>query len=44
MLAIYWVNHHHVMHLVREVDGRLLWANLLLFWLSLIPFTTVVWK
>ncbi|HEY1360853.1 MAG TPA: TMEM175 family protein [Xanthobacteraceae bacterium] len=41
MLAIYWVNHHHIMHLVREVDARMLWANLLLlFWLSLFPFTT----
>ena len=27
------------MHLVRKVDGRVLWANsFLLFWLSLIPF------
>lgn len=41
MLAIYWVNHHHIMHLVSEVDARMLWANLLLlFWLSLFPFTT----
>jgi uncharacterized membrane protein len=40
-VAIYWNNHHHFLYLVRRVDGALLWANLhLLFWLSLIPFTT----
>ena len=40
-IAIYWNNHHHFMHLLRRVDGLILWANLhLLFWLSLVPFTT----
>jgi uncharacterized membrane protein len=40
-VAIYWNNHHHFFHLVRRVNGVILWANLdLLFWLSLIPFTT----
>src|SRR5947207_2417309 len=40
-VAIYWNNHHHFFHLVRDVDGLMLWANLhLLFWLSLIPFAT----
>lgn len=40
-IAIYWNNHHHFFHLVRHVDGLMLWANLhLLFWLSLIPFAT----
>jgi uncharacterized membrane protein len=40
-LGIYWNNHHHLMHATDHVDGRVLWANLhLLFWLSLIPFTT----
>jgi uncharacterized membrane protein len=40
-LGIYWNNHHHFFHLVRVVDGVVLWANLhLLFWLSLIPFAT----
>ena len=40
-LAIYWNNHHHFFHLVRRVDGMMLWANLhLLFWLSLVPFVT----
>ena len=40
-VAIYWNNHHHFFHLVERVNGTLLWANLnLLFWLSLVPFTT----
>jgi TMEM175 potassium channel family protein len=40
-LGIYWSNHHHLLHAVRHVNGRILWANLhLLFWLSLIPFVT----
>lgn len=40
-LAIYWNNHHHMMHTVKHVTGGILWANFhLLFWLSLIPFTT----
>jgi uncharacterized membrane protein len=40
-LGIYWSNHHHLFQAVKRVDGRILWANLhLLFWLSLVPFTT----
>lgn len=40
-VGIYWNNHHHMMHTVKVVDGTILWANLhLLFWLSLLPFTT----
>src|SRR5918996_4672966 len=40
-LAIYWNNHHHMLHTVHEVTGGILWANLhLLFWLSLVPFVT----
>lgn len=40
-LGIYWNNHHHLLQAVRHVNGRILWANLhLLFWLSLVPFTT----
>lgn len=40
-LAIYWNNHHHMLHTVKHVTGGILWANIhLLFWLSLIPFTT----
>lgn len=40
-LAIYWNNHHHMLHTVKTVTGGILWANLhLLFWLSLVPFVT----
>jgi uncharacterized membrane protein len=40
-IGIYWNNHHHMMHTVKHVNGSILWANLhLLFWLSLVPFTT----
>lgn len=40
-LGIYWSNHHHMLHVVERVNGKILWANLhLLFWLSLAPFVT----
>jgi len=40
-LAIYWNNHHHMLHTCEKVTGGILWANLhLLFWLSLFPFVT----
>jgi uncharacterized membrane protein len=40
-IGIYWNNHHHMLHAINRVNGRVLWANLhLLFWLSLIPFAT----
>jgi len=40
-LGIYWNNHHHLFQITEKVNGRILWANLhLLFWLSLVPFTT----
>lgn len=40
-VGIYWNNHHHMLHTCKTVTGAVLWANLhLLFWLSLIPFTT----
>jgi uncharacterized membrane protein len=40
-IGIYWNNHHHMLHTVEQVSGGILWANLhLLFWLSLVPFTT----
>lgn len=40
-LGIYWNNHHHLFQITEKVNGKILWANLhLLFWLSLIPFTT----
>ncbi|MEM0981557.1 MAG: TMEM175 family protein [Cyanobacteria bacterium P01_H01_bin.58] len=41
-LTIYWNNHHHLFHAVERVNGAVLWDNLhLMFWLSLVPFTTV---
>jgi uncharacterized membrane protein len=40
-VGIYWNNHHHMLHAADHVNGKILWANLhLLFWMSLIPFTT----
>ena len=40
-VGIYWNNHHHLLQAIKGVDGRVLWANMhLLFWLSLVPFTT----
>jgi uncharacterized membrane protein len=40
-VGIYWNNHHHMLHAVKQVDGAILWANMhLLFWLSLMPATT----
>jgi uncharacterized membrane protein len=40
-VAIYWNNHHHMLHAASKVNGKVLWANMhLLFWLSLFPFVT----
>jgi len=40
-IAIYWSNHHHLLHTVKHVNGAILWSNThLLFWLSLVPFVT----
>jgi uncharacterized membrane protein len=40
-LGIYWNNHHHMLQAAHHVNGKIMWANLhLLFWLSLVPFTT----
>ncbi len=40
-LGIYWNNHHHLFQAIKQVDGRILWANMhLLFWLSLVPIVT----
>ena len=40
-IAIYWNNHHHMLHAVTHVSASILWANMnLLFWLSLVPFVT----
>jgi len=40
-IGIYWNNHHHLMHTVQHIDGKVMWANNhLLFWLSLMPFAS----
>jgi uncharacterized membrane protein len=40
-IAIYWNNHHHMLRATDRINGAVLWANMhLLFWLSLVPFTT----
>lgn len=40
-LSIYWNNHHHLLRVTKRINGAIMWANVhLLFWLSLIPFTT----
>ena len=41
LLGEYWNNHHHMFQAIKQINGRVLWANLhLLFWLSLVPFAT----
>jgi uncharacterized membrane protein len=41
IVAIYWVNHHHLLHLLKRVNAKVLWLNnLLLFCMSLMPFVT----
>ena len=41
MVAIYWNNHHHLMHATHKINGSVMWANShLLFWLSLLPFAS----
>jgi uncharacterized membrane protein len=40
-LGVYWNNHHHMLQATRHISGGVLWPNLhLLFWLSMVPFTT----
>lgn len=40
-IAVYWNNHHHLMHTIKRVNASIMWANMhLLFWLSLVPFAT----
>ena len=40
-IAIIWVNHHHLMRLVRGCTPRLIWLNFAhLFLVSLLPFAT----
>lgn len=41
VIAIYWVNHHHMLHTIGRVNAKIMWANIhLLFWLSLVAFVT----
>jgi uncharacterized membrane protein len=38
-VAVFWNNHHHMLHVTERVNGAVLWANMfLLFWLTLVPF------
>lgn len=40
-VAIYWNNHHHLLHACGRINGSIMWANMhFLFWLSLVPFVT----
>jgi uncharacterized membrane protein len=40
-IAVYWNNHHHMLHTAQRVSAGVMWANFhLLFWLSLFPFIT----
>jgi uncharacterized membrane protein len=40
-VGIYWVNHHLLIHRIRQASPNILWANLIwLFCLSLLPFFT----
>ncbi len=40
-ISIYWVNHHKLFKTAKKINDTILWKNLhLLFWLSVIPFTT----
>ena len=40
-IGVYWANHHHLLHTVKRVNAKIIWANMhLLFWLSLVPFAT----
>src|SRR5215217_5216488 len=41
MIGIFWINHHHMFHLLEHTDESLLRLNLFfLFWTSLIPMAT----
>lgn len=40
-IGIFWINHHHLLHATKQINAKIMWTNLaLLFWLSLIPFST----
>lgn len=37
-IAVFWVNHHHLYHTIKEANSTLLWYNVhSLFWITLIP-------
>lgn len=41
VIAIHWVNHHHLFQAVKQINIKIIWANFnVLFWLSLLPFAT----
>jgi uncharacterized membrane protein len=41
IIGIYWNGHHHMLHVAKRIDAKIMWMNLhLLFWLSLIPVAT----
>lgn len=41
LVGTYWNNHHHLFHLIKQVNGKILWTNLLfLLTLSLFPVCT----
>lgn len=41
MVGIFWINHHHMFHMLEKTDEKLLFQNLFfLFWISLIPLAT----
>ena len=43
MIGIFWINHHHMFHLLEKTDEPLLLQNLFfLFWVSLIPLATAM--
>ena len=43
MIGIFWINHHHMFHLLEKTDEPLLIQNLFfLFWVSLIPIATAM--
>ena len=38
-IAVFWVNHHHLYHVIKETNGILLWYNIyFLFWITMLPF------
>jgi uncharacterized membrane protein len=43
MIGIFWINHHHMFHLIEKADESLLIQNLVfLFWMSIIPISTAI--